>query len=302
MAVTVCVTTSHGRKYMPTLDAPGATLHYRIAGDGPPLVLVHGSCTDMTTWDSVVGDLARDHQVIVYDRRGYGLSRHKPVRDHRAHANDLKLLLQEVVSQPATVIGWSSGGNIALATAVRNPELFAALGVVEAPFHGLRHADRAVLATALRLKLTQWRGRPTEAAEVFLRFGSALRSGGNSYDMLDEQGRKALLSNSAPVLPEWDPYFFGVMAEYVPLRAVVDLPVPLTWILGAESAPWIAGLHARVARRRPGMRTVVVEGAGHLIHMDRPTEFVSAVRSISGGAGDDHRPRIHLVQDRPDDD
>ena len=92
---------------MPTLDAPGAPLQYRTAGDGPPLVLVHGSCTDMTTWDGVVDDLARDHRVIIYDRRGYGRSRHKPVRDHRLHARDLTLLLQEVASEPATVVGWS---------------------------------------------------------------------------------------------------------------------------------------------------------------------------------------------------
>jgi len=287
------------KEHMPTLDAPGARLHYRTAGDGPPLVLVHGSSTDMTTWDGVVGELAQDHRVVIYDRRGYGQSRHKPVRDHRVHARDLTLLLQEVTSEPATVIGWSSGGNVALAAAVQNPELFSALGVVEAPFHGLRHADRAVLGTALRLKLTQLRRRPIEAAEAFLRFGSALRSGGNVYDMLDDDERKGLLANSAPVLAEWDPYYFGVMAEHVPLGAVVDLPVPLTWILGAESAPWIGGLHARVARRRSDMRTVVIPGASHLVHIDRPVEFVAAVRDIS--ATQHVPPKLRLLEGRRDD-
>src|SRR5215208_3324327 len=108
---------------MPTLHARGATLHYRTAGDGPPLVLVHGSCTDMTTWDGVVDDLARDHRVIMYDRRGYGQSRHKPVRDHRLHARDLALLLRKVASEPATVVGWSSGGNVALARRGQKPRI-----------------------------------------------------------------------------------------------------------------------------------------------------------------------------------
>ncbi len=89
------------------------------------------------------------------------------------------------------------------------------------------------------------------------------------------------------------------MAEHVPLRAVVDLPVPLTWILGAESAPWIGGLHARVARRRPDMRTVVIPGASHLVHTDRPAEFVAAVRDISANQ---HVPRkFRLVEGRRDD-
>jgi pimeloyl-ACP methyl ester carboxylesterase len=44
---------------MPALDLPGATLNYRTAGNGPPLVLVHGSATDLTTWDGVFDELAR---------------------------------------------------------------------------------------------------------------------------------------------------------------------------------------------------------------------------------------------------
>jgi pimeloyl-ACP methyl ester carboxylesterase len=59
------------------------------------------------------------------------------------------------------------------------------------------------------------------------------------------------------------------------------LTVPLTWILGQESSPWLAGLHARVARRRPDIRTVRIAGAGHLVHLDRPADFIAAVRSAS---------------------
>lgn len=266
---------------MGTLAVPGATLHYKSIGVGPPLVLVHGSATDMTTWDSVVENLAKDHQVIVYDRRGYGRSTHKPVRDHRVHARDLTMLLKSLTDRPAVVVGWSSGGNIALAAAAGNPALFSALGIVEAPFHGLRHADREVLATALKLKLTQLRGRPLEAAEVFFRFGSSLRSGGNAYDDANEDVRRNLQSNSRPVLAEWDPHPFGVMAEHVPIRAVINLPVPITWILGGDSSPWLESLSRRVIARRPDIRTVVIPGAGHLVHIDCPREFIAAVRGLS---------------------
>jgi pimeloyl-ACP methyl ester carboxylesterase len=258
-----------GIEGMPVLEVPGARLNYRTAGDGPPLVLVHGSATDMTTWDGVVDDLAREHHVVVY------------VRDHRIHAQDLTAVLAKVAGQPGTVVGWSSGGNIALAVAVKHPELFSALVIVEAPFHGMRHADRHVLGTALQLKLTQLRGRRLEAAEVFYRFGSALRSGGNSYDLAPENIRRNLQANAEPVLAEWDPHPFGVMHEHIPLRAVTGLTVPLTWILGQESSPWLAGLHDRVARQRPDIRTVRIAGAGHLVHLDRPADFIAAVRSAS---------------------
>jgi pimeloyl-ACP methyl ester carboxylesterase len=87
--------------------------------------------------------------VIAYDRRGYGLSRHPPVRDHRVHDHDLGAVPGQLAGRPGTVVGWSSGGNIALVTAIERPELLSSL-VVEAPFHGVHHTDRHVLATALQ--------------------------------------------------------------------------------------------------------------------------------------------------------
>ena len=269
---------------MSALEVAGAQLNYRTAGQGPPLVLVHGSATDLTTWDGVVEDLARERRVITYDRRGYGQSRHKPVRDHRVHADDLVAVLERIAEQPAVVVGWSSGGNIALAAAVRRPDLFSALGIVEAPFHGMRHADRHVLATALRLKLTQVRGRRLEAAEVFYRFGSALRSGGNGYDRAPEDVRLNLRANAEPVLAEWDPHPFGVMHEHIRTGAIAALPVPITWVLGEESSPWMAGLHDRVLRRRPDLTTIRIPGAGHLVHLEKPAEFVAAVRRVASSA------------------
>lgn len=260
------------------LEVPGESLRHRVTGDGPPLVLVHGSATDLTTWDGVVGELSRDFRVIVYDRRGYGASAHRPVRDHRLHSRDLVAVLEQVAGAPAVVVGWSSGGNVALATAARRPELFSSLLVVEAPFHGLRHADRHVVATALRLKLDQLRGRRLEAAEIFYRFASARRSGGNAYDDAPDELRRTLQDNAGPVLAEWDPHPFGVMHEHVSTRSVLATPVPITWMLGEESGPWMAGLHGHLARRRPSIETLRVPGASHLVHLDNPAAFVDGVR------------------------
>jgi pimeloyl-ACP methyl ester carboxylesterase len=46
----------------------------------------------------------------------------------------------------------------------------------------------------------------------------------------------------------------------------------------------MAGLHDRVAGRRPTLRTVVIPGAGHLVHIDKPAEFLAAVRESSASA------------------
>jgi pimeloyl-ACP methyl ester carboxylesterase len=262
---------------MSTLELKGVSLHYSEVGSGPPLVLVHGSAVDGSTWDGVVPALAADHRVITYDRRGYGRSEHKPVRDHRLHARDLIAVLDQVAKEPAHVVGWSSGGNISLAAATQRPELFRSLLIVEAPLHGQRHMDGAVLKTMLRLKGNQLRGRPVEALEEFLRFGSRLKSGGNTYDNAPDDAKVELRKYPRQVLAEWDPHPFGVLHEHLSLKAVAAIPVPITWFLGGEGSPWMVKLHDKVAARKPEMKTVVIPGAGHLAHIDQPAGFVTAV-------------------------
>jgi pimeloyl-ACP methyl ester carboxylesterase len=59
--------------------------------------------------------------------------------------------------------------------------------------------------------------------------------------------------------------------------------MPITWVLGAESSPWLADLNARVVRRRADIKTVVVADAGHLLHLDQPAEFIKLVRDMTIG-------------------
>jgi pimeloyl-ACP methyl ester carboxylesterase len=150
------------------------------------------------------------------------------------------------------------------------------LVIVEAPFHGQRHMNGAVLRTLLRLKFQQLRGKHVQALEEFLRFGSALRSGGNRYDSLPESARQELLRYPRQVLAEWDLHPFGVMHEHISNRLVAAIPVPIAWLLGAESSPWIRQLHDRVKRHRPDIKTITIPGASHLIHVDAPKQFVDA--------------------------
>ena len=83
------------------------------------------------------------------------------------------------------------------------------------------------------------------------------------------------------MLAERDPHPFGVMHEHVPVRAIARMPVPITWILGGESSPWLAGLQERVSRRRSDIKTIVVPGASHLVHLDRPDGFTAAIRAAA---------------------
>ena len=53
----------------PTVRVDGATLAYREQGDGEPVVLVHGSASDLRTWEQQVPAISESHRVIAYSRR-----------------------------------------------------------------------------------------------------------------------------------------------------------------------------------------------------------------------------------------
>lgn len=59
---------------MSEIEANGVRLHYEVAGDGPPLVFVHGMCGRAAVWADQVQRLSGEYTCITYDRRGHGES------------------------------------------------------------------------------------------------------------------------------------------------------------------------------------------------------------------------------------
>jgi pimeloyl-ACP methyl ester carboxylesterase len=101
-------------------------LHYRTAGDGPPLLLIHGAAEDAAMLTPQAEALAaRGNRVIWYDRRGTGGSTREgwPAGGVAQHTDDAATLLRALDAAPATVLGFSSGGVLALALAARHPQV-----------------------------------------------------------------------------------------------------------------------------------------------------------------------------------
>lgn len=101
----------------------GATLGYRVAGTGPPLMLIAGSSNTMAEWDPrMLDQLAQTRQVIVFDNRGAGTSTGSVAHLTIAQmARDTAQLLARVAPDGADVLGWSMGGYIAQELAIRAP-------------------------------------------------------------------------------------------------------------------------------------------------------------------------------------
>jgi pimeloyl-ACP methyl ester carboxylesterase len=100
-------------------------LHHRTAGEGPPLLLIHGAAEDVDLLaPQAEAFAARGRRVIWADRRGTGRSpRDRWPSTVEAHADDAADLLRALDAAPATVLGFSSGGIVAIALAARHPGL-----------------------------------------------------------------------------------------------------------------------------------------------------------------------------------
>ena len=99
---------------------------YRVTGAGEPLLLVYGAGEDADLLQPQADALAaRGFRVISYDRRGTGASNREnwPAGGVAQHVEDAAGLLTEVVAEPCTVLGLSSGGVLALALTEAHPEL-----------------------------------------------------------------------------------------------------------------------------------------------------------------------------------
>lgn len=99
---------------------------HHTVGDGPPVLLVHGAGEDARLLaPQAAAFAALGHRVITYDRRGTGSSTHEgwPDGGVAQHADDAATLLRSLGAAPAAVLGFSSGGVVALALAARHPDV-----------------------------------------------------------------------------------------------------------------------------------------------------------------------------------
>jgi pimeloyl-ACP methyl ester carboxylesterase len=112
-------------------DVNGLKMYYEVHGSGQPLVLLHGAFGNIDGWATVLPALSKNHQVIAVELQGHGhtADRDKPLSFEQM-ADDTAALLKQLGIKEADFFGYSMGGTVALAVAVRHPELVRKLAVL----------------------------------------------------------------------------------------------------------------------------------------------------------------------------
>jgi len=116
----------------------GTTIHVRVGGKGPVVVLLHGYGETGDMWVPMAVDLARDHTVIVPDLRGLGLSA-KPAGgfDKKNQALDVEGVMNALHADSAEVVAHDIGNMVAYAFAAQYPERVRKLVLIDAPLPGV---------------------------------------------------------------------------------------------------------------------------------------------------------------------
>jgi pimeloyl-ACP methyl ester carboxylesterase len=107
------------------LDTPKGKLHYHVAGDGPPLLLLHGSGPGVSGWANFRGNLpvlARDYTTYVLDFPGFGKSYSPDANPLAVGPAGVLDFLDGLGLGPLPIIGNSMGGNVAARIAAEHPE------------------------------------------------------------------------------------------------------------------------------------------------------------------------------------
>jgi pimeloyl-ACP methyl ester carboxylesterase len=264
----------------------GPDLFVIDSGRGRPVLAIHGQPGLASDWESVTNLLIEDHRVLAPDRPGYGQTA-GDAADMAANAEILAAMLVQRGAAPATVMGHSYGGGIAILLAAHHPEVVSGLVLVGS----VGRADSVnVVDHVLALP---WAGEALTAAGL-LTFGRVLpRLRGLAEHV---PGRRlAWLEASLP-----DRRYAEVAARFgrqiwrsfvAEQRSLVreigdveaSLPhvrVPTVVITGTWDVVVPPSVAASVATAVPGAELVTVARTGHFVPRDAPQVVARAVRTV----------------------
>ena len=266
------------------IELHGHQVVYRVAGEGPPVVLIHGMVNASRHWAAVAERLAQRHLVIAPDLIGHGDSA-TPRGDYSlgAHAAVIRDLLAALGIERATIVGHSLGGGIAMVFFWQFPDRVERLALVSSGGLGdevspLLRSAALPGASALISLATHRRVTATlDRAGVALRergswIGGQLQAVARALRPLESAGqREAFVQTLRAVIDRRGQRVSATDRLYL-LR---DMPTLIAWGERDRTIPLEHGIAAHHAM--PGSRFVTIPGAAHFPHLERPDELAAAL-------------------------
>jgi pimeloyl-ACP methyl ester carboxylesterase len=256
-------------------SADGTSLAVWVDGDGPPLVLVHGSISDHTTLAPFVDELRKDVTTFSMDRRGFGASGDAPGYAIERDFEDAAAIVDAVAARtggPVALFGHSYGANCAMggATLTKNVHHL----VLYEPSLGLRYAPGSIEAVEEAVAAGDM-----ETAIISVLVGILQMSEEQIEAMRSSQSPSwSTRVTAAPTLPRE----CRVEESWVYRAGQFEaIAAPTLLLAGSETPQDLSKATHDAADAIPNAQIRVLEGHGHLAHKTDPAMVSAIIREFS---------------------
>ncbi|WP_137127830.1 alpha/beta fold hydrolase [Roseomonas sp. HF4] len=244
------------------------------AGEGPPLLLLHGLFGAGQNWGAVRRALAPRFRVLTPDLRNHGASARDPDMSYAAMAADLAETLDAAGVARAAVLGHSMGGKAAMAFALANPGRVSRLVVADIAPVRYRPALRGYVEAMRAIPLAPGLARRDADAAL--------------AEAIPEAGIRAFLLQNLRFETDPPQWRLGLEEIAAAMPAIEDFDAPPgarfdgpVLVMAGERSGYVRPEHHADFRALfPDVHFATVPGAGHWVHAENPAGFLALLEAF----------------------
>ncbi|HEY3842178.1 MAG TPA: alpha/beta fold hydrolase [Acidimicrobiales bacterium] len=261
----------------------GHQVRYRMEGEGPAILLIHGIAGSSRTWRYIMPTLAERYTVIAPDLIGHGQSA-KPTGDYSlgAYASGMRDLLRVLGVLRASIVGQSFGGGVAMQLAYQHPECCERLVLVDSgglgrevswllrfmAFPGSEYLMPVIFPSLIGQRGDQISRILHDRGIRMPRLGEMWRS---YASLTDASNRSSFIRTIRSVIDPGGQTVSAMDRFYL----AESVPTMLVW---GDRDSIIPVSHAYAAHEDlPASRLEIIEGSGHFPHVEDPARFLEVL-------------------------
>src|ERR1700722_13094621 len=264
------------------IQTNGTTLHVRVGGQGPAVILLHGYGETGDMWAPLAADLARDHTIVAPDLRGMGLSvRPASGYDKKTQGRDVAGVLDALGIERADLVTHDIGNMVGYAFVAQYPDRVPRFALMDAPLPGIGPWEEILKSPLLwhfRFGGTDMERLVAGRERIYLdRFWNEFSAEPSKFDEASRAHYAELYAKQGRM--------HGGFAQFAAFdRDVVDnkaavghgrLQMPVLAVGGDHSLGSTMAYIMRFAA--DNVREVVVTDSGHWLMEERPKATVAAI-------------------------
>lgn len=245
-------------------------LHYRILGEGQPLIILHGLFGSADNWQTLAKGFAEKNKVVLVDMRNHGHSPHTDEMNYDAMAEDIYELIQEENLENSILMGHSMGGKAAMYFAQKHEELLDKLIIVDMGLKKYPPHHQIIFDALLSLDFDQIKTRK-EAEEQ-------LKKTITDFGVL-----QFLLKNIYWTEREKLDFRFNLHVLYREIEEILEAVPPgkvsvnTLFIRGEKSNYILEDDYNSIHEQFLNCDIKTILGAGHWVHAEKPKEFYQTI-------------------------